>query len=1605
MASFANLRANMNLNIQNFASSLRRASTLTSSFASSLHAQLNGGIVQPAKEAKFEFKDVARIVQGIIISKVFYSGLNAIRNCIDAVWDFSTSLEYAQIAYSNLFNDSELAKEFINVLKDFSAVTPFSFSDSEAAAKRLLAYGVEYKNVMYMMQGIMSASSAQNNPYVIESVSRAMGQIYTKGRLMNEEMRQLAEAGIPAYAILKEELGLTQKQLQHLGNESIAASTAINALIEGMNKRYGGVVAASSKTMQGLLSNIKDNLLMVGSGVLEPIYARIKSLVNKFGEFIAKIRNIYELRGIGGIFNELIPEKLQAQLKAFIANLMNIWVVAKVMLKSAFEALRNITYSLMTALNVILPILTAATDVLARLCLYITTNEKAMRRFTKILAAAAAMWVLFKVRALAAMVVTAAINLMSKALAGLATALTFIVGHPIWTTLILAVGIVTALSGAFDELGQKIRNAFYELTRLNGYDPNELFLESQKKRANDIEKFNQALDGTADAMEDVGDATEDAANKAKKAQKDLLSFDEVFRLKQPDEGTDNGIDTDDLLDIGDLGDITDIETEDIMPEIPDFNDYVADFVDNFLETFKKHLATIKEKILSTGIGAIIGAALGGILGGPLGAKLGAVAGAIVGWFWEDIKKAFSISDPGDLATPIGAMLGLAIGKLVGHPIIGAAIGALVGWTVDSIIDAIQTGDWSKVGLPIGTSLGAAIGALVGHPIIGASIGALVGWIYNSIAEGIKTGDWSSACISIGTGLGAAIGAIVGHPILGAAIGTFAGWLVDTLWDTLKKHFGVIDAQGIATAINTALSAVLSGVASFISTRLIPVFLGDSFAGFATNCSVSIKQALTTGLKSGILGAIASLGAGLLTNALTGWIAKELDMTESDLSNSSVGQSIGGLIGSIAGLIISAGNPLGAVIGNTIGQLVGGVLGLFWEDIVEWGKRVVDSISTFIDNIGPRLQTFIADVASFIDALPYNLGHTLGQALGQALAGIVTFITDCSSAVVNFFTVTLPNAVSTAVNAISSFFTVTLPNVLSNFAGVLVGVAQTIQNFFTVTLPSVLSAAAGAVANFFTVTIPNAISTAVSAIGNFFTVTIPNALNGLVNLLSTAAQAVQNFFLTTIPNLFKSITGFLRNAAGAISRFITTTLPSLLTAAGNAIAKFCTITIPNAIKTAVGAIGNFFTTILPNAFNNLIQSIANIGPAIANFFSNLGSTFLSWGSYIVQGLITGFKNAFPMVWEAITEFCQGFIDGFCMAFGIQSPATTMMPIGQYILLGIVEGMYQVLEQVLVIISEIGLQIIEAITGWFTEIGLTISTWALETSDTITNWYLTTSELISTWISEKVSQFSTWSSSAKSSVNTWASNTLSAIINWVTSTSGKITTWASTVSNKFSGVTSTVTQKIASFVSGVISRFSNMISNTLSQVGAWASGMVSNASIAMSNLVSNISAGLNNALAAIANFCANALARIQSWAAAFGSWISSTISSAASAINSFVSGISSRVGIRDTTKHRAGHATGGVFNREHVARFAEGNKAEAIIPLENKAAMQPFVDAVADGLAQSFGPILANMHNISNTVPSTQLQPLYVGTLIADERGLKELNRKMQVIQLKEEKRRG
>lgn len=1096
MANFANLTASLNLNIQNFASNMRKAANLANRFSANLKGQINNGLAESAKKSKFEFKDVARIVQGIMLSKVFYGGMNAIRNCTSAVWEFSQQLEYAKIAYSNLFGDAGLAEEFINVLEDFAAKTPFSFSESEAAAKRLLAYGIQYKNVMYVMQGILSASAMQGNPQVIESVSRAIGQIYTKGRLMNEEMRQLAEAGIPAYEILQEKLGLTNEQLQNLGREGIPASKAINALVDGMNERFGGVVDASSKTLKGIISNIKDNALMLVSGAFEPLMTVIKSGLNVLGEFLFKMREIFELKGLGGVFETIFPPELHSTIRQFVASLGTLLQSVVRLVSAVGGLLKPVLEALLRVFNAFAPVIATVANVLSVVVSWITQNATAMRYLTAMLAAAAAMWVVFKIKALATTIVAGAISIVSKALAGLSTMLSFVAAHPFWTLLFTLIGVVVGLSGGFGKLSDSIGGVFKKLNSINGINPDKLLLPSQKERANDLNKFNKALDGTKDAMDDLADST----GKATKAAKGLLSFDEVFKLNKPDEGTNGGIQPD--LGIT-MPDIPALDGGALIPEIPSFEGFADSFITDMVKS-------LKDKFIDAGIGAVIGGLLGGILGGPLGAKIGAIAGAIAGWFWDDLAEALGLSDVGKVALPISTGLGAVIGALVGGPAgaaIGGGIGLLAGWIIDSIAKAIETGDWSGVGVPIGTSLGTVIGGLVGGPagaLIGAGIGSLVGWIVDMIIDGVVNGNWdfSQLGLGVGTGIGAAIGMVAGGPVgalIGGAVGSLVGWLVGLIvdnwdaitdwfsdvWDSLTEFFSdigssvgewfsdvgdwfsegwdsLVDGVGdFFTGVGNWFSEGLNDISSWlgdvwntISTKVsewfqpITDFFSDVCDGFATFAS-DLWNGITT-VFSDITEGIGTFMSDIWTAITTVWndICEAVTTICSDIWNA------------VAGWFTDIFNTISEKVQNIWSTIVEWFTNIFntisekvqeiWTTVSEWFQKVRDTIKEKVSGAWNAVKKFFGNIFDTISTKVKDAWNAVSKWFQSILDTIKEKVSGAWNAVKDFFGKmydSIKNKVSDAYNAVKDFFSRMWTSIKDSISGMYNSVKDGVKNLY------------------------------------------------------------------------------------------------------------------------------------------------------------------------------------------------------------------------------------------------------------------------------------------------------------------------------------------------------------------------------------------------------------------------------------------------------------------------------------------------------------------------------------------------------------------------------
>jgi len=198
----------------------------------------------------------------------------------------AADFEQTQIAFTTMLKSADKATKFLKEIENMAAVTPFEFPDLLQSSKLLLAFGFQAKQIIPMMTKIGDAASGLGvGAEGIDRITRALGQMKAKGRVQAEELLQLQELGVPATEILQQELGLTAKQIANIGEKSIASGKVIDAILRGLDKRFGGMMKNQSETMNGLLSTIKDvyNQNIVkrwGEGFRSVVTPQLKAIVD-----------------------------------------------------------------------------------------------------------------------------------------------------------------------------------------------------------------------------------------------------------------------------------------------------------------------------------------------------------------------------------------------------------------------------------------------------------------------------------------------------------------------------------------------------------------------------------------------------------------------------------------------------------------------------------------------------------------------------------------------------------------------------------------------------------------------------------------------------------------------------------------------------------------------------------------------------------------------------------------------------------------------------------------------------------------------------------------------------------------------------------------------------------------------------------------------------------------------------------------------------------------------------------------------------------------------------------------------------------------------------
>jgi len=221
--------------------------------------------------------------------------LNALKNASRAIGTFAVqtvaSFEQVQVAFTGLFQNADIANDFLGDLQTFAAKTPFEFEQLTGAAQKLLSsFGRGFRNELIPTLGVIGdvAATLGQGTVAVDRVILAISQIQGKGKVATQELNQIREAlpGFNAAQAIATGLGLTlQETTKKIESGSLDADTAIKALIQGMREFPGaaGAMERQSVTLNGRISTLKDNISILARGSFTPLALSVGTVVDVFG--------------------------------------------------------------------------------------------------------------------------------------------------------------------------------------------------------------------------------------------------------------------------------------------------------------------------------------------------------------------------------------------------------------------------------------------------------------------------------------------------------------------------------------------------------------------------------------------------------------------------------------------------------------------------------------------------------------------------------------------------------------------------------------------------------------------------------------------------------------------------------------------------------------------------------------------------------------------------------------------------------------------------------------------------------------------------------------------------------------------------------------------------------------------------------------------------------------------------------------------------------------------------------------------------------------------------------------------------------------------------
>lgn len=232
-----------------------------------------------------------RVIENMTDSMINFAkkGVNFVTNSIvQGGKKRAMNLENAHFQLQGLLKDEEAVQAVMKDVNDSVDGTAYSLDAAAKVASQYAATGMRAGDKMYSaLRAVAGVAAMTNSEY--EDMGRIFTTVAGNGRLMGDQLNQLAARGLNAAATLADYLDTSEAEVRDMVSKGLIS---FDLFAEAMDYAFGEHAKKANETFTGSLSNVKAALARIGALFISPLVEQNGALVKLFNTLREKINDI-----------------------------------------------------------------------------------------------------------------------------------------------------------------------------------------------------------------------------------------------------------------------------------------------------------------------------------------------------------------------------------------------------------------------------------------------------------------------------------------------------------------------------------------------------------------------------------------------------------------------------------------------------------------------------------------------------------------------------------------------------------------------------------------------------------------------------------------------------------------------------------------------------------------------------------------------------------------------------------------------------------------------------------------------------------------------------------------------------------------------------------------------------------------------------------------------------------------------------------------------------------------------------------------------------------------------------------------------------------------